>query len=349
MSISNRQGSKWCRLAVTWLMWIAAAATTACGGGGGGGTTSGTGSNPEPAVSTPLFVTSWSTGTIARFPALNPPAGSTLTGEVIATVDRLGHGLSYDAQHDRLYAVSGNSVVVFDNASTRGANGTPTRVVQVAPAGLVFHYPTSVFLDKKNDVLYFGGNVGPDAHTVSGGGVAVIDHASTITGSVVPRQMLRFNRPMTGFAVDPGRATLYVGLELHLGVFKNWEAATGFISPVAVFAPTSPSSWNGFSGGVSIDTARDRLYFADPFTGLHYLNNASTFATGSPFGTVPMGLPAGVALPGQLTIDPANDRLYIGAGRGAYIINAASAMTNGVVPAVNVVIAPADSTGFAFP
>lgn len=347
MSISSRQGAKWCRAALTWVIWLAAAATTACGGGGGGG--SGTGGNPEPAVSTPLFVTSWSTGTIARFPALNPPAGSTLTGEVIAMVDRLGLGLSYDAQNDRLYAVSGNAVVVFDSASTRSGNNTPTRVIQVTTAGLVFHYPTSVYLDKKNDVLYFGGNVGPDSHTVSGGGIAVIDHASTISGSVVPRQMLRFARPMTGFAVDPGRATMYVGLELYLGVFKNWEAATGILTPVAVFAPTSPSSWNGSSGGVSIDPVRDRLYFADVFTGLHYLNNASTFATGSTFGTVPLGLPAGVGLAGQLTIDPANDRLYLGAGRGAYIINAASAMTNGVVPKVNAVQAAADSTGFAFP
>jgi len=295
---------------------------SACGGGGGSA-----GSSDPPNV---LFAVDIAHSAIGAFPTLNPAAGSSVSGHVISGVNHLGHGLAYDAARDELYAIAADRIVVFAHASTAGAGATPSRSI-TPPAGFV--WMSSLYLDRTNDRLYVGGGRTYD------GQIVVFAHASTASGAVVPERTMTINEGVNYFAIDPVKSMLYVvNSVVGVHVYANSDTATGLLQQ------TRGINVSG-GNGVAVDPLRDRVYVSDVFHGVHLITQAST-ASPTIAGTMVL------ANAQFVTLDAANDRLYVGAYDKAYIFNQASLLGPGSSPAAGVaLLAPSGSSvaAFAFP
>ena len=221
--------------------------------------------------------------------------------------------LSYDKQHDTLYAAynqnASYNLVIFDNVSTLTGNVSPSKIVKMdSPKDSFFA------LDLKRSILYFIRAVATD-----GGGnvLALMDFDK-------PNATLRslrlkdggglsndFQYSLQGIAVDAEHDRLYIG-----------RAGAGLLIIDNASASTSTGArW-------VLDTAPDVKIITPSI--------------------VPMTVSGGWGL--GLAFDPANDRLYAGFGQNVYIMNQASQVNSGTN--VNLVLITTPNTSvntFTFP
>ncbi|HSW51601.1 MAG TPA: hypothetical protein VLG93_00090 [Sulfuricaulis sp.] len=103
-------------------------------------------------------------------------------------------GISVDVMVDRLYVASGNTIRVFDGASTANSASTPDRTISGGMSML--NQPRDIFVDTGSDRLYVA-NAADDT-------VLVFNNASTVNGSPAPNRILNlpaFTNPW-GIYVD---------------------------------------------------------------------------------------------------------------------------------------------------
>ncbi|MDH5512237.1 MAG: hypothetical protein OEY27_03400 [Gammaproteobacteria bacterium] len=173
-------------------------------------------------------------------------------------------GLLYDLFNDRLYVANtaGNTILVFDNASTKDGDVPPSRTLEGVATTL--NAPTAVFVDITRNKMYVinGGTIGTGANSI-----LVFDNATTVTGNTA------FARTISG-----GSTTLNAPGGGALDVFQDrlYVANTGSDSILA-FNDISTVSGNKtpdrvLSGVLTVlneprdlffDLAADRLYVAN--------------------------------------------------------------------------------------
>lgn len=180
-------------------------------------------------------------------------------------------GIFVDVMADRLYVVSGNSVLVFDGASTANSSSTPNRVI--AGGASMLNLPRDIFVDTGTDRLYVA-NSGDDT-------VLVYDSASTANGSPAPSRILSLptSADPWGIYVDvtpivlPSTASLD-GLVRFDGAVSVAEAdgiieapRTGdtevFPGPAIIYRQFYSFEWMGIPSSVSLQSATLRLYQAN--------------------------------------------------------------------------------------
>lgn len=110
---------------------------------------------------------------------------STVTGGSTApirtiTISAGSAGIFVDVMADRLYVSSGNSILVFDGASTADSASTPDRTLSGGASRL--NRPRDIFVDTGTDRLYVA-NAAADT-------VLVFNGAGTANGSPVPDRVL---------------------------------------------------------------------------------------------------------------------------------------------------------------
>lgn len=321
-----------------------------CGGGGGGSSVPAATTDPVGNKNM-LFVTDINNQVLAAVNTLNPAANSNLAAKVFSMPQRAGQGLAYDRQKDLLYmsagipSHAGNTIAVFEHASALDGNVTPSRTI--VPAMESFNSVLGLVLDKERDILY--------ANTFRGD-LFVFNNASKLNGTVTPDRILNV-RALT-FAIDFKRSILYV-------TRSRWGAFIYAYSNLDTVADPREIMVNpiGIVDSLAIDSARDRLYFGVKDRGIAVVENASaagsaagtaTVATSTrtPTMTLPVSAPAYFEVSVRLAFDPANDRLYVGAGKNATLVNNASTLTATSVPTSIVGLSAPDSAfigAFAFP
>ena len=333
--------------AVLALPLLAAAALGACGG-----------SDPDPQSTAhpiavnQLFIEDPHSGEIAAFPTASPQSGTAFASHVVASLNGASGAMAYDSVHDELYvaasatATDTASIRVYSNASTM-TTGTPTRTITFVPGIPAFSLVTTLSIDTATDTLWVYGRNGSDLIPIPAGTLLTVAHASTASGQVADGSTVGVMAAgtTTSFAYDAGRDTAYV-----TGTIDSQGTPIGGVSVYpaasATFATSglqSPSRNIGIAGAVNValDASRDILYVADAQRGLWIVQQASSAAP------ILVG-PVAMARTNFVAVDPANDRLVVGAGTNAYVFENASTLGAGAVfPAPSVVGSGSDTLSSA--
>lgn len=293
------------------LAWLAG-----CGGGGGAGG----GSAAAPSGGAPssnsgagapvhrLFVSDFAQGKVAMFSAATP-TGASFAAQPLLSLP-MPRALAYDGGRDLLYVASGSGIEVHPDARTLAAGAAPGRRIEL-PAEVL--WINDLQLDAANDVLYVAVSRQYD------GQVLEVRDASTWSGAVAPVRAITVNDGADRLAIDLSRDLMYVGngvIGVH--VFTGFAAASGVVWPARTLLGVQPI------GGLALDVARDRLYVATGGSGLDPggLAIVGTASTATPVATATLALPGLAAV----TLDAANDRLYVGGYDKAYVLEAASGL-----------------------
>ena len=272
----------------------------------------------------PLFMLDFANGEISTFRQPNPESGKVLVGTSFQLHSALGRNLAYDASNDRLFVPAwGGKVFVVDQASTVSGSVTPSRTIEVA--GLSLNSVDALFYDKANDILYASGTRTYDDV------IAVFNNASNRNGSVTPDRVLTFGQHFRYFTIDTTRQIGYVAGDFGILTVTNMATVNGTVTAARSFSGAPGSGEIYFiPSAIAIDPARDRLYVAvnGYDGGLHAFDNASTLSGNFLSNTFVQSRNNQF-----ITFDAANDRLYVGAYTDAYVINSASTLTTGPLPA----------------
>ncbi|MBP1205644.1 hypothetical protein JOD97_003706 [Duganella sp. 1411] len=343
------------RILLRTLAVLVATCLISCGGGGGGESSAPAATTAPVGNKNMLFVTDINNQVLAAVNTLNPAANSNLAAKVFNMPQRAGEGLAYDGQKDWLYmsagipSQAGNSIVVFDHASALDGNIKPSRTI--VPAMESYISLLGLALDKERDILY--------ANT-SRGDLFVFNNASKLNGTVTPDRVLNV-RALT-FAIDFKRSILYVARgQAFIYAYSNLDTLT--VQTTSADPREIIVNPIGMVDTMAIDSVRDRLYFGVKDRGIAVVENASaagsaagtaTVATSTrtPAMTLAVSAPAYFQVSVRLAFDPANDRLYVGAGKKATLVNNASTLTATTVPTSVVGLSAPDSAfigAFAFP
>ncbi len=349
------------------LLALIISALTACGGGSGGAQSS---SSPGPSSTAPpsppvpvanknmLFVVDAAHQVLAGIDTLSPSANTSLTANVFSMQPTADGGVAYDAQKDLLYATAGssgffgNSIIVFERASTLRGSVKPSRTIYPAIPGAARF--GDLILDKERDILYVGS---------LGNGIAVLNNASKLDGSVVPNRLVPGGSGT--FAIDFKRSILYVknGNTL-ISVYSGLETLdlTNSDTPDRRRKVIAVGRFRNVEG-LAVDSARDRLYLGGDNQAIAVVENASGagFVFGSvpgfpttdaPAITLPIAPPPGYMPNIKLAFDAANDRLYVGSLKTVVVVTTASKLTATTAPNEVVTLSAPDGTnigGFALP
>jgi hypothetical protein len=328
------------RAALAAVAACALAVLAACGGGGGnsgsgGGNNTGSGGTSGGSSPYVLFASDFS-GNVAAFTTLSPAAGTTVSGNLVETVQYTGNTLAYDAVHDELYMLYENTFAtpsakleVFAHASSLKSGAAPARTV-VLPD--LFGAERMV-LDTTHDRLWISGS--NNDHL---GIVAVYDHASTLTGSASVSRTLAVSTQ--NMALDAARDVLYLNPAVNeIHVFAGASTLDGAVRPDRVIRGMDSTD------SLVLDASRDTLYaVASGSASIYVMHGASTATSVTP-STI--ALPAGAYLV-ALAVDSAHDRLYAGGQEAAYIIDNVSTLGAGAAPAVKVQAPGSVVAAFAF-
>jgi hypothetical protein len=163
--------------------------------------------------------------------------------------------------------------------------------------------------------------------TSANNGVEIWDCVHQLPASSPPTRTLR-NPAITGallgsVAVDPGRAILYVSTTDHVLVFDNATA----VNATAGASRTIDGAFGGHA--ITVDGMRRRLY-VDTVAMAVNVYAASDTVSGSAATAAQL---TGLRGLDALSMDVANDRLYVGAGDDLFVINAVSARNGSVAVA----------------
>lgn len=286
------------RLAIASLLSIALLA--ACGGGGGSGDSSIHDDSPRI-----LFVSDKTTGTIGMLSTLAPPAGSNLQIDSIRLKDGGGFGdnLQYDAARDELYSGWSSIVPSIENGvavhgpASKGAAGLRlTRTLKFSND--IGRRTRWLVLDRASDTLYVKADRTYDDELM------VFRNASTLSGVVVPNQSFVFKNHMSQPAFDFKRSIFYAG-------YGRFDLATG---QAIAGLPALPAA----GSGAAVDPERDILYLANVLNNTVSIVAQASTANAAVVATLPI---TGAQ---HVTIDPANDRLYVSAYQTEYVFEGAS-------------------------
>jgi hypothetical protein len=159
-----------------------------------------------------------------------------------------------DTANDRLFAAdpTGNTINVYDAASTLNGVVTPTRQISGAATGL--GHPSGLQTDGAGRLIV--SNSSPASITVY--------NAATANGNVAPAATISganttFVSP-NQIAFDPaGNGTLYVADPGagNIDIFNNFSTATGNIAPARIIAGAATTlSATGLNSGIALDVNR---------------------------------------------------------------------------------------------
>ena len=299
------------------LFLLCFSALTACGGGGGGSNTAA--STPQPPAPTVqsgnmIFIGDRGNQKMAAIDTLTPAPGA-LAAKVFSTNEASWFDAAFDSTRNELYVAAFDYINVYANASKLDGTITASRTITPAISG--YNSLKRVFLDKANDRLYIG------FKAPFSGGLAVFEQASKLNGTVAPSRIISGNISIDRWVLDLKRNLLYtsatdtavadVYVYEHIDTFKGEATIARRISVPKVVER------------LSIDSSRDRLYMVAGTGGAMILDGASK-ATGTSAVTT-LSLPTS-SYASAVTIDAANDRLYLGFGQQAFVLSDASKLTN---------------------
>ncbi len=295
--------------------WSATAALLSAVAGCGGG-----GAAPAPpATPSALFVVDSRTAAVAGFSSLAPPAGSTASGHDLATLANVDGPVAYDSVHDLLYVATtppetstDNSaqIRVFAHASTLAAGATPTRSISLENSRGV----EGMTVDGASDTLWV---LQRDFFFTSVDDAIIrrVGSASTATTSL--DFVMTLGHWAESATYDSMRDVVYASDGSGIRVLSQASA-----SKYWSVAPTQ--EFGGGIDGVALasDSSRDIVYVADGVgSGIGLMLNASTAAPAF------IGLVLLPAPPISVSVDSANDRLYVSAGGNVYVFDRASQLT----------------------
>jgi len=254
------------------------------------------------------------------------PPDVTLAGE--ATTIALPYHIFLDQANDRLFIADSNtnSVLIYDNASTVNGDIAPNRTLTGPATNL--DQPTGIFVDSNNNTLYVGNFVGSS--------ITIYDDASRIDGNTPPaRQVTELGDTPCGIGVDSRRDIMYCVLSGTdtIGVWDNAAIVDGEIPPTR--AVSGPATLLDVPDGVYLDSTNDRIYIANAAgQSVTVFNNASIAGGNIAPGRTLTGANTRFSDPRGVTIDPANDRLFITnvGDHSISIFNNASAINGDIAP-----------------
>jgi len=185
-------------------------------------------------------------------------AASTASGNVAVSRDiQVGFVVSavcVDATADRLFVAdtSGNTINVYDAASTLNGVVTPTRQISGAATGL--GHPASLQIDGSGRLIVSNTSTASitvyNAASATGNVAPSASISGSNTGLVTPNQI----------AFDPtGSGTLYVADPGagKIAIFGSFSTATGNIAPTRTISGASTTlSTTGVNSGVAVDATR---------------------------------------------------------------------------------------------
>jgi len=251
---------------------------------------------------------------MAAIDTLTPTPGA-LAATVFATADSSWFDAAFDSTRNELYVAAYTKINVYANASK--LNGTITASRTIIPAISGYNSLKRVVLDKANDRLYIS------FKAPFSGGLAVFEQASKLNGTVAPSRIISGNISQDNLTLDLKRNLLYTSFTStnpsEVYVFEHIDTFNGEA------AIARRISIPNFVNRISIDSSRDRLYMVAGTGSAIILDGAST-AAGSPAITT-LSLPT-LGNASAVTIDAANDRLYLGFDAQAFVLNDASKLTN---------------------
>jgi hypothetical protein len=251
---------------------------------------------------------------MAAIDTLTPTPG-TLAAKVFATDESSWFDAAFDSTRNELYVAAFTKINVYANASK--LDGTITASRTIIPAISGYNSLKRVVLDKANDRLYIG------FKAPFSGGVAVFEQASKLNGTVAPSRIISGNISQDSLTLDLKRNLLYTSANdttlAEVYVFEHIDTVNGEA------AIARRLSMPNVVQRLSIDSSRDRLYMVTGTGGTMILDGASK-AAGNPAVTT-FSLPTR-SYASAVTIDAANDRLYLGFDAQAFVINDASKLTN---------------------
>lgn len=251
---------------------------------------------------------------MAAIDTLTPTPGA-LAATVFTNDESSWFDAAFDSSRNELYVAAFTKINVYANASKLGGAIVASRTIIPAING--YNSLKRVVLDKANDRLYIS------FKAPFSGGLAVFEQASKLNGTVAPSRIISGNISQDNLTLDLKRNLLYT----------SWTGT----SPAEVYVFEHIDTFNGeaaiarrisipnFVNRLSIDSGRDRLYMVAGTGAAIILDGAST-AAGSPAVTT-LSLPT-VGNASAVTIDAANDRLYLGFDAQAFVLNDASKLTN---------------------
>jgi hypothetical protein len=296
-----------------------------CGGGGAGSGDAGGGSK--------LFVADSGHDAIGSVINTNPPPGNVIVDRVITGTSSNGMAGStipailLDAAKDQLYVSTQISIVVFNNAGFANGPIDPSRRLTSAGGGY-----NSMSLDSANDYLYVGD---------SSVGVQVFHNASTanetfplnMPSRTITSPSFGVNFAIRDVAFDAAKDILYVAVSttspfigMSIFSFDDVSALNGSVAPDRTIPISTSNSGNM---GLFVDSANDRLYFADSGGGVSIFEDAST-------RNDPATPEKSILLPSpvlRLAVDTVNDRLYAAGSTALYILPNVSTVPPGPVSA----------------
>jgi|SRR5690349_18290210 len=285
---------------------------------------------PTPAQPTgQLYVTSGTQDSITRFDNAFAATGNvTPAATITGTATTLSQPvyLAVDSTTDTLYVASRNdaSVVVFDQASAKTGNASPSR--KIAGVATTLFVPTQVFLDKARDLLYVADELD----------ILVFSPASTANGNLPPQRDIVPGGTIGAIYLDSTNDRLFVA-DPAGNAIDIYDSASTLNGSVTATRQISGAS-TGLDGpaGLEIDGG-GRLIVgnASPTNGapsITFYNAASASGDIAPAATV-TGSSTGLVEPNQLAIDIANDTLYVAdPGAGKVLIFANQSTASGNVP-----------------
>lgn len=191
-------------------------------------------------------------------------------------------GLFIDPISDRLYVTSGNSVLVYDNASgLSGANITPNRTL--AGVSTTLNAPPGIFVDTTRNLLYVA-NAGITNQ------VLVFSNAAAVDGNIAPARSIPVSSAPVGIFVDVMEDRLYVASGNTIRMFDGASTANSASTPDRTIS--GGRSMLNQPRDIFVDTGSDRLYVANAADDtVLVFNNAST-VNGSPAPNRILNLPA---------------------------------------------------------
>lgn len=241
-----------------------------------------------------------------------------------------------------LFVVNARTAAVDGFASLAPPAGSTTSGHDLATLASV---DGPVAYDAVHDLLYVA-TTPPETFTDNSAQIRVFAHASTLAAGATPARSISLenSRGVQGMAADGASDTLWVfrrdfvftpvddAIIRRVGSASTATTSLDFVMTLG--------HWAEFA---TYDPSRDIVYIADGAGGgVGLMVNASTATPGF------IGLVLLPAAPSSLSVDSANDRLYVSAGGSIYMFEHASQLTpRSPVPAPTIVGTATDRFWFS--
>lgn len=288
---------------------------SACGGGGDSDGSSG---NDSVKV---LFVPDKAHAVVGALSTLSPAVGSVKI-DTFAFSAFSGDNLQYDPVRDELYgatlAAGQVSISVYGSASRGSAGAALVRSFKLPADVLRANWLT---LDRATGTLYIAASRQADSTLLA------YKNAATLTGTPAPDRNQAFSA-LSQPSFDFTRGIIYAG-SARLTLATGQQIAT---------LPGLPAAGTS----IAIDSQRDVLYLANSLDNtLRVITQAST-ANAAIVAALPL---ANIQ---YVTVDPANNRLYVSVLATAYVFENASAISGNAANATTITSAGSTLGGVAF-